>query len=279
MSDVNRVWFITGTSTGFGRALAEEVLAAGETVVATARQPEVLADLIKTASGRALALQLDVTEQSQIAAAVAAAIEKFGRIDVLVNNAGFGLVGAIEEVTDEQIQKQFATNVFGLLNATRAVLPHMRARRSGHIINLSSIGGLVGAPGLGIYNATKFAVEGITESLARELAPHNIKATAIEPGAFRTDFAGRSSLQKPASEAYKQTAGMIQGILAKANGNQPGDPRKVAQAIVKVVDEQRPPVHLLLGPDALQAFKAKSDAHRSEVAQWEALTLGTNFAG
>lgn len=276
-SSDGRVWVITGTSTGFGRALAEGVIARGDRLVATARRPETIADLVALAPERVRAIALDVTVSEQVRAAVAAAHEAFGRIDVLVNNAGYGLLGAVEEVTDGQIRAQFETNVFGLFDVTRAALPLLRAQGGGHILMISSVAGQVGTPGLGIYDASKFAVEGFSEALAQEVAPFNIKVTLIEPGAFRTDWAGRSMPQAEPIEVYQQTAGYVRGALAKFNGQQPGDPAKAAQAMIAVVEAAEPPLRLPLGGDAVGAIRQKIEQQLQELSEWEALSTSTNF--
>ena len=202
-----RVWFITGCSTGFGRELAKAVLARGERVVATARNVEQVQDFEQSGPELARALPLDVTDLGQVSEAVDHALDAFGRIDVVVNNAGYGSMGAVEEVHEEEIRRQFEVNVFGVLNVTRAVLPHMREMQSGHVVNISSVGGFVGVPGFGIYNGTKFAVEGISEALAQEIEPLGIRVTIVEPGAFRTDWAGRSLAAAPEIEDYRETVG------------------------------------------------------------------------
>lgn len=274
----SRVWFITGCSTGFGRVLAEEVLKAGGKVVATARKPEQIADFEQRYPERALALRLDVTRPDEIESAVAAAIARFGRIDVLVNNAGYGVGGAIEEVSEAEFMPMFETNVFGLIRVTRAVLPHLRRQRSGHILNLSSIGGLTANPGFGYYHATKFAVEGFSEALAAELAPLGVRVTLIEPGPFRTDFLGRSGvLAEKRIADYDKTAGNARRYFAEQDGKQPGDPVRAALAMIEVVESENPPLHLLLGAVALKRLRAKLDQMRQESDAWEATTVGADF--
>ena len=274
----SRVWFITGCSTGFGRLLAEEVLKSGGRVVATARKVEQIADLEQKNPETAKSLPLDVNDQKQVDTAVAAAIERFGHIDVLVNNAGYGVAGAIEEVSEAEFRPMFETNVFGLLRVTRAVLPHLRERRRGHILNLSSIGGLVATQGIGYYNSTKFAVEGISEALAAELAPLGIRVTIIEPGPFRTDFLGRSGQLASARIAdYDSTAANMRKYFAEQDGKQPGDPVRAVQAMIKVVEAPNPPLRLLLGVGALQRLRAKLDSWQKEIAAWESTTTGADY--
>jgi len=280
MSEQNkqRVWFITGASTGFGRLLAEQVLAAGERAVATARKPEQIAELSTKNPDNCLTVALDVTEDSAIEAAVDAAIQKFGRIDVLVNNAGYGLAGAIEEATEDEYMPVFETNVFGLIRVTRAVLPHLRKQRSGHIVNLSSIGGLIGSPGWGYYNASKFAVEGFSEALAAEVAPLGIHVTIVEPGPFRTDFLGRSGVEAKLRIAdYDATAGKTRQYFHDQAGKQAGDPAKAAAAIIKAVDAIDPPKHLVLGKLAFDRLNTRLEHWKQELDAWRDLSLGADF--
>jgi NAD(P)-dependent dehydrogenase (short-subunit alcohol dehydrogenase family) len=277
-SQTGKVWLITGASTGFGRDLAEYLLAEGATVVATARKPEQLEELVGQYAETALALPLDVTSQQQVDAAVAAALAKFGKIDVLVNNAGYGMVGAIEESAEDEFGPMFATNVFGLIRVTQAMLPHMRERKAGSIVNLSSIGGLVASPGFGMYNATKFAVEGLSEALAQEVAPFGIKVTIVEPGPFRTDFLGRSGVPaKKHIAGYEQTSGKMREYFTNMDGKQAGDPKKGVAAIVKAVSAENPPLHLLLGASTIPRLKGKIDAVLKDVATWEETTVGADF--
>jgi NAD(P)-dependent dehydrogenase (short-subunit alcohol dehydrogenase family) len=278
MSTQSRTWFITGASTGFGRILAEELLKSGNKVIATARKVAQVADLEEKYPETAKALPLDVTDAEQVKSTVAAAIAHFGHIDVLVNNAGYGLAGAIEEVSEAEFAPMFATNVFGLIGVTKAFLPHMRERKSGHILNLSSIGGLLGIPGWGYYNASKFAVEGLSEALAIEVAPLGIHVTIVEPGPFRTDFLGRSAVEATHRIAdYDQTAGKTREYRDQQAGKQPGDPLRAVQAMMQVVDTPNPPVHLILGKIALTRFRGKLEAFQKEIAAWESVTLGADF--
>jgi NAD(P)-dependent dehydrogenase (short-subunit alcohol dehydrogenase family) len=274
----NPVWFITGCSTGFGRELAKYVLGKGWRCVITARRPEQIEDLAKPHGDRALALRLDVTDAQQAVAAVTQAQAAFGGIDVLVNNAGYGYLGAVEETAEEAARAMFETNFFGLARMTHAVLPGMRERRQGHIVNISSIGGLVGLAGVGYYNATKFAVEGLSEALAQEAEPLGIKVMIVEPGPFRTDWAGRS-IQQSAQEIkdYADTAGMRKRTITGYSGRQPGDPARAAAAIVKALQAENPPLRLLLGKPALDLARAKLDALKQEIGQWEAVTLSADF--
>jgi len=270
------VWFITGCSTGFGRELAKHVLELGYRAVVTARNPAEVTDL--ASKGEALILKLDVTDQAQIDAAIKEANEKFGRIDVLVNNAGIGYFAAVEEGEEEQVQRLFDINVFGLSRMIRAALPGMRKQRSGFIVNLSSIGGLRGFPALGYYNATKFAVEGLSEALWQEVEPIGIKVMLVEPSGFRTDWAGRSANEsKVQIDDYAKTAGEWRSEIRADSGQQPGDPVRAAQAIVKAVESPHPPHRLLLGNNAYESATSKLDELRKEFAVWEAISRGADF--
>ncbi|MET0618214.1 MAG: oxidoreductase [Luteibacter sp.] len=274
----SKVWFITGCSTGFGRELARQVLERGDRAVLTARHPEQLGDLAAAYGERALALPLDVTDEAMIRRSVAEAQARFGRIDVLVNNAGYGYFSAIEEGEDEQVRRQFETNVFGLFSLTRHVLPGMRARRAGHVVNVSSVGGLVAFPATGYYHASKFAVEGFSESLSMEVAPLGIKVTIVEPGRFRTDWAGRSLIEsKTIIDDYAETAGKRREQARAYSGSQPGDPARGAAAILTAVDAEHPPLRLLLGSDAYQIALARLDALRENFTAWESVSTGTDF--
>lgn len=272
------VWFITGCSTGFGRELASLVLARGWRAVVTARNPEQVADLVHGHEDRAIALKLDVTDNAQVDAAVKAAQEKFGRIDVLVNNAGYGYLAAIEEGEEREVRAMFDTNVFGLVAMTQAVLPGMRARRSGCIVNLSSIGGLASFPATGFYHATKYAVEGLSNSMAQEVAPLGIKVVLVEPGPFRTNFAGGSLKQSAIRIAdYDATAGVRRTQTEARNGKQVGDPVRAAEAIIAAVQSPEPPLHLLLGKPALDIARSKLLALKKDFDTWEATTLGSDY--
>ena len=274
----DRTWFITGASTGFGRLLAEEVLKAGGKVVATARNLDKVKDLEAKYPQTAKAIALDVTDAGHVDSAVTQAFAQFGRVDVLVNNAGYGVAGAIEEVSEAEFMPMFETNVFGLLRVTRAFLPHLRKQRSGNILNLSSIGGVVASPGIGFYNATKFAVEGISEALAAELAPLGIHVTIIEPGPFRTDFLGRSGVvAKTRIADYDATAGNMRKYFAENDGKQKGDPLRAVHAMMQVVASPNPPLRLLLGASAVQRLHSKLGTWEKEIAAWEQVTLGADF--
>ena len=277
-STSSRVWFITGTSTGFGRLLAEEALRRGERVIATARDISKLKDLATQYPGNARDFTLDVTKPSEITSVAQQAIGAFGHVDILVNNAGYGVNGAIEEVSEDEFEPMFQTNVYGLIRTTRAFLPHLRQQRKGHIFNLSSIGGLVGSPGWGFYNTTKFAVEGFSEALAGELKPLGIHVTVIEPGPFRTDFLGRSGkLAGKELPEYADTAGRAREYLNSQSGKQPGDPQKAVEAIMAVANSPDPPVHLLLGKMALARFRDKLAQWQKELSAWESVSAGADF--
>ena len=274
----NRVWFITGCSTGLGRVLAEEVLKSGGKVVATARKVEQIADLERQYPERALALPLDVNNAAQVESAVAASMKGFGRVDVLVNNAGYGIAGAIEEVSEAEFMPMFETNLFGLLRVTRAFLPQLRKQHAGHILNLSSIGGVTAGPGWGLYQATKFAIEGLSEALAAEVAPLGIRVTIIEPGPFRTDFLGRSGVEAAQRiPDYEGTASNARHYFNTQHGKQKGDPVRAAHAMMQVVESPDPPLRLLLGASALQRLRAKLDNWQKEIAAWETTTIGADF--
>src|SRR4051794_12544507 len=271
-------WFITGCSTGLGRAFAEAVLDRGHNAVVTARDVTKVMDLVDAHPDTALALPLDVTNDDQVAAAVAAAEERFGGVDVLVNNAGYGYRAAVEEGDDVDVQQLFDTHVFGAVRTTKAVLPGMRARRSGTIVNLSSIGARISPEGSGYYAAVKAAVEALTLSLRKEVAPLGITAMVVEPGAFRTDFAGRSLTQAAHPIAdYANTAGKRRKERDTAHGTQPGDPAKAAAALVDVVESGRAPYLLLLGNDASDSFRSALDVLRHEVDEGEQTSRSTDL--
>ena len=274
----DRTWFITGASTGFGRLLAEEVLKAGNKAIVTARNIKSIIDLEQKYPGKVKAFALDVTDYPQVASVVAQSTASYGPIHVLVNNAGYGLTGAIEEVSEDEFMPMFNTNVFGLVRVTQALLPHLRKQGSGHILNISSIGGLVGSPGWGFYNTTKFAVEGFSDALAQELAPLGIHVTVIEPGPFRTDFLGRSGKEaEQRLPEYDATAGKAREYLNTQSGKQPGDPLRAVQAMIAVVESPNPPLHLILGNFALKRFRARLDQWQKEIAEWEPTTTGADF--
>jgi NAD(P)-dependent dehydrogenase (short-subunit alcohol dehydrogenase family) len=277
--NAGKVWFITGTSTGFGRLLAEEVLNAGGRVIATARKVEQIAELAEEFPDTALVYALDVTRPEQIEDVADEAIAAFGRIDVLVNNAGYGIAGGIEEATEAEFLPVFETNVLGLIRVTRAFLPQFRKQRAGHIINLSSIAGLVGQAGWGYYNTSKFAVEGFSEALAAEMEPLGVHVTIVEPGPFRTDFLGRSAaLIERVIPDYAESVGKTREYYTNMPGKQPGDPMKAIRAMMDVVESDQPPLHLLLGALAYNRFKGKLDRWREEMAAYENVSLGADFA-
>ena len=272
-------WFITGCSTGLGRALAAAVLDRGDNAVVTARDAAAVRDLAGQYPGTALAVSLDVTDAAQAAAAVRAAHERFGGIDVLVNNAGDGYRAAVEEGDDADVQQLFATNFFGPVTLIKAVLPGMRARRCGAIVNISSIGARRTPEGSGYYSATKAALEGLSGSLRKELAPLGISVTAVEPGAFRTDFSGRSLAQSGTVIAdYAGTACRRRKEHDTVHGTQAGDPAKAAQALIAAVESAEPPAFLLLGQDALDTYRQVAEAQLAEVRAWEKLSAATGFA-
>lgn len=278
MSAEKSVWLITGASSGLGRALAEAVLERGDTVVATARDTKALDDLIEKFPNLAVAARLDVTDRETIKQVIDDTEQRFGRIDVLVNAAGYGYLAAIEEGEDAGVRAQFDTNVFGLLNVTKAVLPGMRSRRSGCIVNLSSLGGLVAFAATGYYHATKFAVEALSESLSQELAPLGIKVLIVEPGAFRTDWAGRSMFESSVTiDDYAETAGKRRSATRAVSGSQPGDPMKAAEAIIKAVKAEKTPLRLLLGTSALKIANDRLDALRNQFAAWADVTTSVDF--
>jgi NAD(P)-dependent dehydrogenase (short-subunit alcohol dehydrogenase family) len=274
-----RTWFITGASRGFGALVTERALAKGDAVVATARNPKAITDRFGE-HPNLLAAALDVTSDEQAAAAAHAAIDRFGQIDILLNNAGFGLMGAVEEASAAEVEAVYRTNVFGVLSVIRAVLPHMRKARSGRILNISSIGGYRGAAGFGVYSSSKFAVEGLSEALHDELAPLGIHVTVIEPGYFRTDFLDASSLSvSPARIAdYDATAGKVRERAAGLSHNQPGNPARLADVLVAFVDAPNPPVRLPLGSDTLAAIAKKHEGDQAIVVQWRDVAVSTDFA-
>jgi NAD(P)-dependent dehydrogenase (short-subunit alcohol dehydrogenase family) len=273
-----KTWFITGASRGFGALIVERALAKGDAVVATARNPQAVTDRFGE-HPNLLAVALDVTNEDQAAAAAQAAVDRFGRIDILLNNAGFGLMGAVEEASAAEVEAVYRTNVFGLLTVTRAVLPHMRRARSGRILNISSIGGYRSGPGFGVYSSTKFAVEGLSEALHDELAPLGIHVTVVEPGYFRTDFLDSSSLTvSPLRIAdYDETAGKVRTIAEGLSHQQPGDPARLADVLTAFVDAPNPPVRLPLGSDTVAAIEAKHVSDAAILGQWREVSVSTDF--
>lgn len=273
----DKVWFITGCSSGFGCEIAKAALRSGAKVAVTARKMVDIEAFKKEFGENAITLSLDITNNDQIQKCVEETKKTFGRIDVLVNNAGYALLGAIEEIPEEEARKLFDTNFFGLLNVTRAVLPIMRKQKSGHIINMSSAGGLVALGGLGMYNATKFAVEGLTEALAQEVEPLGIKVTSIEPGPFRTDFIRRSIKQFSGISDYDDTRGLLTNVVELYHGNQPGDPEKAASVIVELANNPVPPLHLLMGKIALERVREKMLHLSEQINAWEKITISTDY--
>lgn len=275
-----KVWFITGASRGFGALMTKEALDAGDAVIATARNPKTVTEAFGD-HPNLLAVGLDVTNEAQAIEAAAAGVKRFGRIDILANNAGYGLLGAVEEATAGEVEAIYATNVFGLLKVTRAVLPHMRRQRSGHILNFSSIGGYLGYPGWGVYGSTKFAVEGISESLATEIKPFGINVTIVEPGFFRTDFLHDNSLSiSPATipDYVGTPAGNMRDFAATANHAQPGDPAKLAKGILQLVAAENPPLRMPFGSDTVAVIEEQNASVAEELARWRALAVSTDFA-
>lgn len=272
------VWLITGCSTGIGRHIALCALAKGYRVAVTARKPEAVEDIVAAHPDRAIALALDVTERAQIASAVAATEERFGSLDVLVNNAGYGYMAAVEEGEDDEVRAMFDTNYFGVVDTIKAVLPGMRRRERGRIINISSMTGLVANPPNVYYSSTKFALEAMTEGLAKEVAPFGIRVIAIEPGAIRTDWSTRSMKEaREPIEAYAETVGSRKALIKLAGDKFPGDPQRVAEAVVMVSEHPDPPLHLLLGNDVYRAFRAKLEELSESVEAWKEVSLDVNF--
>lgn len=277
-SNASPIWFITGCSTGFGRELALAVLERGWRCVATARNKASLDDLAPDAGERLLRVSLDVTDAAQIEAAVAQAHKQFGAIDVLVNNAGYGYQSSIEEGDEREIRAQFDANTFGLFAMTRAVLPGMRAKRSGHVINITSVAGLAGFPGSGYYSASKHAVEGFSDALLAEAGPLGIKVTCVEPGPFRTDWAGRSLVQTPGRIAdYAETAGARMQRTAQGSGKQAGDPKRAALAMIRVTEVEKPPRHLVLGAFGVDAVAQRLRAALADIDAWRDTSLAADY--
>jgi len=272
-----RTWLVTGGSRGFGRALCESILESGDNLLATARDPDQLASLADDRPGRLATARLDVTSEAEAKAAVAAAIQRFGRLDVLVNNAGYGDIGSVEDGSIESFRRQIETNLFGTIIMTKAVIPHMRERRSGHIVQFSSVGGRLGAAGRAPYSAAKWGVEGFSEVLAQEMALVGVRVTIIEPGGFRTDFAGASTMIDAGRPEYDAVVGKAARMQQAYDGRQPGDPRKGAQAILQVVAADRPPLRLPLGSDAIAAIERSDRARLEELEQWRALSISTDY--
>lgn len=277
MSNQQKVWFITGASSGFGRAFALYALERGYRVVAAARNVDKLATLAAQAPDRVLPVKLDVTMASEIDAAVAATLAKFGRVDVLINNAGYGIVGAVEETPEGELRDQMETNFFGAVAVTRALLPTFRAQKNGAIVNVSSMGGQLSYPGYGAYSASKFALEGLSEALALEMKPFGVKVLIVEPGAFRTGFAGAALKHMPVIGAYVGTVGKIREFTEGMHETQQGDPHKAAKAIEQVLDSAETPLRLALGADAVDAIRGHSETLLADLSKWEKVALDTKI--
>jgi NAD(P)-dependent dehydrogenase (short-subunit alcohol dehydrogenase family) len=276
----SRVWFITGCSSGFGRAVADAALARGDSVLGTLRKAAQCEEFERLAPGRAWAEQLDVRDASRIEVVAQSAVARYGRIDIVFNNAGYGLLGAVEETAPDEARAIVETNFLGTFLVTRALLPQLRRQGAGHILNMSSGAGIGAVPGLGLYSATKFAIEGLSEALAQEVAAFGIHVTIIEPGAFNTGFpsGGLVKAQRPL-DAYAGLTGQLAAGMQHWYGSHAGDPRRAAEAILRIVDEPQPPLRIVLGPDALAGVRMKIDALRSNVDAWEALSLSTAAQG
>ncbi|MDB5136902.1 MAG: short-chain dehydrogenase/reductase [Mucilaginibacter sp.] len=272
---MTKIWFITGSSRGLGRSLTEAVLAKGDKVAATARNTEALNDLVEKYAGQIYPIQLDVTDYGMVHQAVADTVAHFGKIDILVNNAGFGITGAAEAYTDEQVRSQLETNLYAPIEITRAVLPYMRKQRSGRILQISSIGGRVGNPGVSIYQAAKFGLGGFSESLAKEVAPLGILVTCVEPGGFRTDWAGASMTYAPKIEGY-DTVDQRAELFTSGKFVPMGDPDKAAKVMVELVENPKPPVHLVLGSEAIGMLKNANAAREEEMEKWMPVSISTD---
>jgi len=278
MISYSKIWFITGVSGGLGRALAHESALRGDIVFGTLRKPEQVEKFNKLVHGKTFGLELDVNDHERIATLITHILDQFGKIDILVNNAGYGLFGAIEEVSMEEARAQMETNFFGALAMTQAVLPVMRRQRSGHIVQISSMAGIRSNPGMGLYNASKFALEGFSEALALETSGLNIKVTIVEPGPFRTEWAGSSSVRaEKIIDEYGSSAGALIKTINSYSGSQPGDPLKAAKAILKAVDSDHPPLRLVLGSTALEAVRKKLASMEENYREWESISLDTSF--
>jgi NAD(P)-dependent dehydrogenase (short-subunit alcohol dehydrogenase family) len=273
-----RTWFITGASSGLGRAFAEHALRRGHNVVATARRVATLEDIAARAPGRLLALALDVTRPEDARAAVGAAVARFARIDVLINNAGYGIVGAFEETPEDELRAQMETNFFGAMNVIWAALPGLRAQRGGAIVNISSLGGQLSFLGFSAYSASKFALEGASEALAQEVAPFGVKVLIVEPGQFRTRFAGSGLRHMPVIDAYRDVVGGTRDFARGMDGTQSGDPMKAAAAIEAALDAPNTPLRLQLGADAVDAIRTHAETLLRELGTWEAVARDTGFA-
>ena len=273
---MTKIWFITGSSRGLGRSLTEAVLAHGDKVVATARKPEQLDELSRQYHSQIYPVQLDVTNNDQIKQAVELAIQRFGRIDVLVNNAGFGITGAAEAFTDEQVRSQLETNLYAPIEITRAVLPYMRRQRAGRILQISSVGGRIGHSGLSMYQAAKFGLGGFSEALNKEVAPLGIHVTSVEPGGFRTDWAGDSMSFAPKVEGYETTVDWMANFLRTGDFKPMGDPEKAAKVMIDLVEHPEPPVHLILGSEAAGMLKQADADRKAEFEKWMPVSISTD---
>jgi NAD(P)-dependent dehydrogenase (short-subunit alcohol dehydrogenase family) len=273
---MKKVWFITGSARGLGRSLTQAVLAAGDNVAATARNPEQLKDLADQYPGQVYPIKLDVTDYPAVYKAVADTVTHFGKIDVLVNNAGFGIIGATEAFTDEQVRSQLETNLYAPIEITRAVLPFMRKQRSGRILQISSVGGRIGNAGLSMYQAAKFGLSGFTESLSKEVKPLGILVTCVEPGGFRTDWAGDSMSYAPKVEGYEQTVDARVDYISSGKFVPVGDPEKAAKVMVELAEHPEPPIHLVLGSEAAGLLKAADEARKAEYEKWLPVTISTD---
>ncbi|MFC0517724.1 oxidoreductase [Mucilaginibacter angelicae] len=273
---MKKVWFITGSARGLGRSLTEAVLAAGDNVAATARNPEQLKDLADQYPGQVYPIKLDVTDYPAVHKAVADTVAHFGKIDVLVNNAGFGIIGATEAFTDEQVRSQLETNLYAPIEITRAVLPYMRKQRSGRILQISSVGGRIGNAGLSMYQAAKFGLSGFTEALAKEVKPLGILVTSVEPGGFRTDWAGDSMSYAPKIKGYEQTVDARADYMSSGKFVPVGDPEKAAKVMIDLVEHPEPPVHLVLGSEAAALLKLADEARKAEYEKWLPVTTSTD---
>ncbi|AYL94335.1 oxidoreductase [Mucilaginibacter celer] len=276
---MEKVWFITGAGKGFGLEIAKAALSVGDKVIATLRKTGSELESVLKDHKNLLILRMDVTNELQVKLAVDEGINHFGKIDIVVNNAGFGLISSVEEASDKEARGQFDTNVFGILNVSRAVLPYLRKQRSGHVINISAYFAFGTIPGWGIYSATKFAVEGLSEAMAMELNPLGIQVTVVEPGMFRTNFLDESSFVQAdlIIEDYDQTSGKIKALTSQFNGAQPGDPSKLGQALLKLVNLENPPVHLPLGKDCLDFYEKNKSLRENEMVKWKEMILSTDF--
>ena len=273
-----QVWLITGASSGFGKAFAEYAISKGYNVIVTARRTDKLAAIKELAPDQVEAIRMDVTNSKEITAALEQAVLRFNRIDVLINNAGYGIVGAVEETSEEELRAQMETNFFGAVAVMKTIIPQLRRQKSGAIVNISSLGGQLSYPGFGAYSASKFALEGISEALAAELAPFGIKVLIVEPGQFRTELAGVAMKHMPEIEAYKDTVGKIRDFAKTMGGTQEGDPLKAAAAIDKALSAEITPLRLQLGKDAIDAIRQHSETLLKDLAGWESVALNTRIA-